>query len=233
MIVITASKGKITTSRTDLLQVNTPLAREIAQKIRRYNDNAKIVVVTNPLDVVTYTVLKESGLDRESVIGMGSSLDSARFRYLLGKSLDANMSTIESIVMGEHGDSMVPIFSNAKYDEKPILQILDESETMRITEELRNYWKLLKSFKEASVFGAAKNTFDIIKAIVKDERRDFLASALLEGEYGLSDMCLGIPVTIGKTGIIKINKIELNWTELEALNESARIIKNNILKIKN
>jgi malate dehydrogenase len=104
---------------------------------------------------------------------------------------------------------------------------------MRITEELRNYWKLLKSFKEASVFGAAKNTFDIIKAIVKDERRDFLASALLEGEYGLSDMCLGIPVTIGKTGIIKINKIELNWTELEALNESARIIKNNILKIKN
>jgi malate dehydrogenase len=233
VIVITASKGKITTSRTDLLQVNTPLAREIAQKIRRYNDNAKIVVVTNPLDVVTYTVLKESGLDRESVIGMGSSLDSARFRYLLGKSLDANMSTIESIVMGEHGDSMVPIFSNAKYDEKPILQILDESETMRITEELRNYWKLLKSFKEASVFGAAKNTFDIIKAIVKDERRDFLASALLEGEYGLSDMCLGIPVTIGKTGIIKINKIELNWTELEALNESARIIKNNILKIKN
>jgi malate dehydrogenase len=233
VVVITASKGKITTSRTDLLLANIPLAREIAQKVRKYNDNAKIVVVTNPLDVVTYTVLKESGLNRESVIGMGSNLDSARFRYLLGKSLDTNMSTIEGIVMGEHGDSMVPIFSNAKYDEKPILQILEESETIRITEELRNYWKLLKSFKEASVFGAAKNAFDIIKAIVKDERRDFLASVLLEGEYGLSDVCLGMPVSIGKTGIIKINKIELNWTELEALNESARIIKNNILKITN
>jgi malate dehydrogenase len=233
VIVITASKGKITTSRTDLLKANIPLAREIAQKIRKYNDNAKIVAVTNPLDVVTYTVLKESGLNRESVIGMGSSLDSARFRYLLAKSLDANISTIEGIVMGEHGDSMVPIFSNAKYDETPILQILEESEIVRITEELRNYWKLLKSFKEASVFGAAKNTFDIIKAIVKDEKRDFLASVFLEGEYGLSDVCLGIPVTIGKTGITKINKIKLNWTELEALNESARTIKNNILKIKN
>ncbi|MGQ0795922.1 MAG: malate dehydrogenase [Nitrosopumilaceae archaeon] len=233
VIVITASRGKITTNRTDLLLANVSLAREIAQKIRKYNDSAKIVVVTNPLDVVTYTILKETGLNRENVIGMGSSLDSARFRYLLAKSLETNMSKVEGIVMGEHGDSMVPIFSSAKYDEKPILQILEESETIRITEELKNYWKLLKSFKEASVFGAAKNTFDIVKTIVNDEKRDFSASMLLEGEYGLSDVCLGIPVTICKTGIIKINKIDLNWPELKALGDSAQIIKNNILKIKN
>ena len=233
VIVITASKGKITTTRTDLLTANVPLAKEIAQKIRKYNDNAKIVIVTNPLDVVTYTILKETGFPRESVIGMGSSLDSSRFRYLLAKSLDTNMSKIEGIVMGEHGDSMVPIFSTAKCDEKPILNMLEQSETVRITEELRNYWKLLKTFKVASVFGATKNAFDIVKAIVHDEKLKTPASILLEGEYGLSDVCLGTSVTIGKTGFTKINKLDLDSSELKSLNDSAQIIKNNIVKIKN
>lgn len=210
-----------------------PLAKEIAQKIKKYNDGAKTVIVTNPLDVITYTVLKETGFPRERVIGMGSSLDSSRFRYLLAKSLNANTSKIEGIVMGEHGDSMVPIFSTAKYDEKPVLNMLDQNETVRITEELKNYWKLLKTFKEASVFGAAKNAFDIIKAIVQDKKLRISTSILLEGEYGLSDVCLGIPVTIDKTGVAKINKVDLEWSELKLLNDSAEVIRNNIAKIKN
>lgn len=233
VVVITASRGRITTTRTDLLAANVPLAKEIAQKIRKYNDGAKIVIVTNPLDVVTYVVLKETGFPRESVIGMGSSLDSNRFRYLLAKSLDVNMSKIEGMVMGEHGDSMVPIFSTAKCDEKPVLSMLEQNETARITEELRNYWKLLKTFKEASVFGAAKNAFDIVKAIVQDEKLQIPASVSLEGEYGLSDVCLGVPITVGKTGVAKINKIDLEWSELKSLNDSAEIIRNNIIKIKN
>jgi malate dehydrogenase len=137
------------------------------------------------------------------------------------------------MVMGEHGDSMVPIFSTAKYDEKPVLNMLDQNETARITEELKNYWKLLKTFKEASVFGAAKNAFDIIKAIVQDEKLKISASILLEGEYGLTDVCLGIPVTIDKTGVAKINKVDLDWSELKLLNDSAEVIRNNIVKIKN
>ena len=111
--------------------------------------------------------------------------------------------------------------------------MLDQNETARITEELKNYWKLLKTFKEASVFGAAKNAFDITKAIVQDEKLQIPASVLLEGEYGLSDVCLGIQVIIDKTGIAKINKIDLEWSELKLLNDSAEIIKNNMLKIKN
>lgn len=216
-----------------MLVANVPLAREIAQKIRKYNDNAKIVVVTNPLDIVTYTVLKETRFQRESVIGMGSSLDSSRFRYLLAKSSDANQSKIYGIVMGEHGDSMVPIFSTAKYENKPVLSMLDQNETVRITEELRNYWNLLKAFKEASVFGAAKNAFDIVKAIVRDEQLQIPASVLLEGEYGLSDVCLGVPVTISKSGVAKIDKLDLDRSELKSLNDSAEIIKKNIIKIKN
>ena len=233
VVVIAASKGKITTSRTDLLAPNVLLVREIAQKLRKYNDNTKIVIVTNPLDIITYTVLKETGFPRESVIGMGSSLDSARFRYLLAKSFDTNQSKIDGIVMGEHGDSMVPIFSNAKYDKKPVLARLDQNEIARITEKLKNYWKLLKTFKEASVFGAAKNAFDIVKSIVQDEKLQIPASVLLEGEYGLSDICLGVPTTIDKNGISKIDKLDLDWSELKSLNESAETIRSNIIKIKN
>lgn len=111
--------------------------------------------------------------------------------------------------------------------------MLEQNETARITEELRNYWKLLKTFKEASVFGAAKNAFDIVKAIVQDEKLQIPASVSLEGEYGLSDVCLGVPITVGKTGVAKINKIDLEWSELKSLNDSAEIIRNNIIKIKN
>lgn len=233
VVVITASKGKITATRTDLLIENAPLVKEIAHKIKKYNDNTKIVIVTNPLDVITYTALKESGFTRESVIGMGSSLDSSRLRYLLAKSFNTNQSKIEGIVMGEHGDSMVPIFSTAKYDGKPVLSILDKNETVQITKELRNYWKLLKTFKEASVFGAAKSVFDIVKAIIRDEKLQIPASILLNGEYGLSDVCLGVPVTIDKNGVAKINEFDLEWSELKLLNESAQAIRNNMIKIKN
>lgn len=233
VIVITASKGKMVTSRTDLLAANVSLAREISQKIKKYNDSAKIVIVTNPLDVITYVVLKETRFPLECVIGMGSSLDSSRFRYLLAKSLDTNQTKIEGIVMGEHGDSMVPIFSTATYDKKPVLSILDQNETARITEELRNYWRLLKTFKEASVFGAAKNAFDIAKAIIRDEQLRIPASVLLEGEYGLSDVCLGVPITVGRSGITKLDTLELEGFELKSLHNSAEIIRNNIMKIKN
>ena len=186
----------------------------------------------SPLDVITYVVLKETGFPRESIIGMGSSLDSSRFRYLLSKSLGTNQSKIEGIVMGEHGDSMVPIFSTAKCVEKPVLNMLEQNETTRITEELRNYWKLLKTFKEASVFGAAKNALDIVKAIVRDEKLLIPASVLLEGEYGLSDVCLGVPITIGKNGVAKINKLDIDFSELKLLEDSAEVIRNNMMKIK-
>lgn len=228
MIVIAASRGKIAVSRTDLLADNVSLIREIVNNIKKHNDDTKIIVVTNPLDVITYFTLKETQFSRKSVIGMGSSLDSSRFRYLLAKTLGVNQSKIEGIVIGEHGDSMVPIFSSARYDGKPISNMLDQIKIQKITTELRNYWILLKTFKDASVFGAAKNTFDLIKAIIYDEKLQVPASILLDGEYGLSNVCLGVPVIIGKNGVDKINEIELDKSELHALVDSSRVVQNNI-----
>jgi len=229
VIAITASMGEIKADRTDLLIHNIPLIKEISVNLKKYADDAKIVIVTNPIDVVTYYALKETGFRRENIIGMGSSLDSARFRYLLAKMLGENQSLVEGIVLGEHGASMVPIFSAAKFDGKAIR--LDNRQIAEITTEVRNYWKYLREFKEASVFGAAKNTFDIIKAIIHDEKLNVPASVLLNGEYGLKDVCLGVPLTIDKRGVDKIEEIKLEKSELESLGKSAKTITNNIINI--
>ncbi|MEX0764360.1 MAG: lactate dehydrogenase [Nitrosopumilaceae archaeon] len=229
VIAITASRGEIKADRTDLLIHNIPLIKEISASLKKYADDSKIVIVTNPIDVVTYYALKETGFRRENIIGMGSSLDSARFRYLLAKMLGENQSLVEGIVLGEHGVSMVPIFSTAKFDGKEIR--LDNRQIAEITTEVRNYWKYLREFKEASVFGAAKNTFDIMKAIIDNEKLHVPASVLLNGEYGLKDVCLGVPLTIGKGGVDKIEEIKLEKSELESLNKSAKTITSNIINI--
>ena len=229
MIVITASAGKIITDRTDLLPYNIPIAKEISKKIKKYANDAKVIVVTNPVDVITYCILKESGLPRENVIGVGSSLDSDRFRYLLSKLLRTNQSKIDGIVLGEHGNSMVPIFSAAKFNGKTIH--LEKNQINQTTSDLRNYWKPMKKFKGASVFGAAKHSYDITKAIINNEKLKVSSSVLVNGEYGWTDVCMGVPVIIDKKGVSKIEEINIDKSELKSLCASAEIIKKNIKKI--
>jgi len=229
VIVITASAGQIITGREDLLPYNIPIAKEISKKIKKYADNSKVIVVTNPVDVITYCILKESGLPRENVIGVGSSLDSSRFRYLLSKMLRSNQSEIDAMVLGEHGNSMVPVFSMAKFNGKPIN--LEKNQIDQTTSELRNYWKPMKEFKGASVFGAAKHSYDFAKTIINNEKLRASSSVLVNGEFGVSDVCMGVPIIIDKNGISKIEEINLDKSELESLNISAEIIKKNIKKI--
>ena len=228
VIVITVSAGKIIADRADLLPHNIPIIKEISKKIKEYAIDAKVVVITNPVDVITYCVLKESGLPVENVIGMGSSLDSDRLRYLLSKILETNQSKIKSLVIGEHGNSMVPIFSNAQFDGNQIN--LDENQMVQTTTELRNYWKPLTELKGASVFGAAKHSYDIVNAIIKNEKLKISSSVMLNGEYGLSGMCMGVPVVIDKNGA-KIDEVDITEPELKLLKASSEIIKNNMKKI--
>lgn len=215
--------------RTDLLPYNIPIAKEISKKIKQYAKDAKVIVVTNPVDIITYCILKESGLPRENVIGIGSSLDSSRFRYLLAKLLRTNQSKIDGIVLGEHGNSMVPIFSTAKFAGKLIN--LNENQIEQTTSELRNYAASLREFKGASVFGAAKHSYDIAKAIINNEKLKISSSVLVNGEFGVSDVCMGVPVIIDKNGASKIEEINLDKSESGSLNTSSEIIKNNIKKI--
>src|SRR5574337_350646 len=228
VIVITTGAGKIITDRSDLIPYTVPMIREISKKITKYACDAKIVVVTNPVDVITYCILQETDMSPKNVIGMGSSLDSDRLRYLLSKVLNTDQSKIESLVLGEHGNSMVPIFSQAKFNGKPVN--LDGNQMTSITNDVRNYWKPLTDLKGASVFGAVTHSYDIVRAIIKNEKLRVPSSVMAQGEYGISDICIGVPVSIDATGA-SVEKINLDKNELDSLKISADVISNNIKKI--
>jgi len=226
VVVISASTGTYLTSRTEMMSEQIKMIREIAKKIKMYAPDSKILMITNPVDILTYVFLKETNLPREKVIGVASSLDSARFRYLLARELITTQSEIKNaLVLGEHGDSMVPIFSVAKWQDTSILELLDRNKKDKITYDLQYYWKSIRNLKGPSVFGIAKNAVDIIKSIITHEEIYIPASVLLNGEYGLSDVCLGVPVRINKDGIKDIVEIKLTKSEGDLLCQSADTIR--------
>jgi len=222
VVVISASTGTYMTSRTEMMSEQIKMIRDIAKKIKRYTPDSKILMITNPLDVLTYVFLKETNLPREKVIGVASSLDSSRFRYLLARELITTPSEIKNaLVLGEHGDTMVPIFSIAKWQDTPVLELLDDKKVEKITRDLRYYWKDIRKLKGPSIFGIAKNTVDVIKSIINNEEIAIPASVLLNGEYGLLDVCMGVPVRINKDGIKNIEEIKLSKHECNLLCHSA------------
>lgn len=232
VVVITASSGVHLQSRSEIMYDQAKMIQKIASNIAKYAPASKILVITNPVDVLTYVMQKEASFSSNNVIGIASSLDSSRFRYFLAQEFGTDQSKIQdAIVIGEHDDTMVPIFSRAKYNGTSVTDLLDDTQISKITLAVRNYWKYLRDYKGHSVFGIAKNTFDIIKGIVKDETLNVPASALLNGQYGLSDVCVGIPLTINKSGVAKINHIEITQNERESLSKSADTVKSNITKV--
>ena len=208
------------------------MIKQIGKKIKENCNSPITLIVSNPVDVLTYFFQKETNFPREKVIGIASSLDSSRFRFLLSKYLNIKKSLISNaIVMGEHGDSMVPIFSKVKINEKPALEMIQSDMQDKISIEIRDYWKALRNFKSRSQFGIAKNTFDVVKSIVHNQEISIPASISLEGEYGENDVCMGIPVSITKDGVSKIQEIDLGKSELELIKSSANKIRKNINSI--
>jgi malate dehydrogenase len=231
VIVITASAGTHMQSRTEIMLDQAILIRKITKEIAEYAPDSKILMVTNPVDVLTYLIQKQGKFVSKNVLGVAASLDSSRFKYLLSKEFGTNQSKItDALVMGEHDDSMVPIFSCTKFDGKPISNLLNTEQKSKITSEVRNYWKYLREYKGHSVFGIAKNTYDLIKCIIKNETTNVPASVLLDGQYDLSDVCIGVPLTVNKNGITQIHQIKITEDEKKSLHKSANIVKNNIAK---
>jgi len=230
VVVIAASTGKLKTNRMDLLKGNLQISRDFAKNIQKYAQDAKILVITNPVDIITYFVQKESELSKENVMGLGSSLDSSRLRYLLAKELDTKQSNIhDSLVLGEHGDTMVPILSRAKYGEKLISESLDSIQKERITNDLKQYWTKIVAMKDvSSVFGISKIAIDVIDAVLNGNELSTPASVLLEGEYGISNVCLGVPLIIKKNETT-IQEIELEKSEYDLLQHSAKFLKKQIM----
>jgi len=232
VIVITASSGNYTNTRTEMMFEQIKMIKDISKKIQKYAPDSKILIVANPVDVLTYTFQKEINWPRQKVIGVASGLDSARFRYLLAEELGVKQSEIKNaLVLGEHGDTMVPVFSGAKFHDEHVLRFLGSRQVGRITREVKDYWKIMRNLKGHSIFGIAKNTVDVIRAIVKNQEILVPASVLLEGEYGLDDVCMGVPVRISQEGMTKIEEISLDSCERDLLYHSADTIRNNIYYI--
>lgn len=231
VVVVTASVGVYMKDRTENMELQVKMIKEIAQKIKQYCPSAIVLIVSNPLDVLTYFFQKESNFPRFKVIGIASNLDTSRFRYCISETLSVPQSSISNaMVLGEHGDSMVPIFSSVKVGGNPLFSMIDSRDT--ITENVRNYWKKLRNFKSRSQFGIAKNTFDVIDSILHKKELFIPASVVLDGEYGANDVAMGVPVKINQNGISEIQKVLLDDTESSSLKKSSEKIYNYIQSIR-
>ena len=229
IVVITAGfPRKPGMTREDLVEKNGKIIKEISEKIKESNSDAIIIVVTNPVDIMTYIVKKTTGIDSKKIIGMGVSLDASRFANLIKKEVNCTMSEIESLVIGSHGKAMIPMprFSYAKG--KPLDQLLPKEKIDTLVERTRQRGaEIVARLKSGSAFFAPSAAiFEIIKAIFLNERRTIGISAYLEGQYGLNDICIGVPALIGKAGIEEIIKLDLNPTEETLFKNSAKTIKN-------
>ena len=216
-------------NRNEMIGSQVQMIKEIGNKIKSNFNSPIILIISNPVDVLTYYFLKETNFSRTKVIGIASSLDSSRFRYLISEKTGVKQSQIsDAYVLGEHGDSMVPIFSKVKIQGKNAYEILNSKEREEITQKTKDYWKSLRNFKSRSQFGISKMTFDVIKSILNNNPISIPSSVLLDGEYQEEDVCMGVPITIASKGLIKINYWDLDKSEEYLLKLSAQTIRNNI-----
>ena len=232
VVVITASTGIYLKNRNEIISSQVEMIKDIGKEIKRYCPSAKILIISNPIDVLTYFFQKETNFSRNNVLGIASSLDSSRFRYFLSKELRVKQTQIsDALVLGEHGDSMIPIFSNAKINGKNVLETINSKQKEDITKQIQDYWKVLRNFKSRSQFGIAKNTYDIIESIIKNQTLSIPASILLEGEFDEKDVCMGVPIKITSQGKIEIQSVDFDKSEQELFKKSAQTIRNNIKSV--
>ncbi|MBT8243300.1 MAG: lactate dehydrogenase [Nitrosopumilus sp.] len=227
IVVIAASVGSYKKDRTETMELQVKMIKDIAKQVKQCCPSAIILIISNPLDVLTYFFQKETHLSRFKVIGIASNLDTSRFRYYISETLSVPQSSIShALVLGEHGDSMVPIFSRVKVGGNPLFSMIDNRDS--ITSNVRNYWKKLRNYKSRSQFGIAKNTFDVINSILQKKEIHIPASIVLDGEYGERDVAMGVPVKINQNGVFEIEKIKLDDVEMSSLKKSSAKISNDI-----
>ncbi|WP_067960617.1 lactate dehydrogenase [Nitrosopumilus sp. Nsub] len=227
IVVITASTKTNLKNRTENMAQHVNMIQDIAKKIKQYSPNAIVLIVSNPLDVLTYFFQKESQISRFKVIGIASSLDSSRFQYHIANNFSIPQTSItDALVVGEHGDTMVPIFSNVHVDGN-FFPISDNDQGI-ITCNVRNYWKTLRDNHCQSKFGIAKNVYDVIDTILNKKEISIPASIVLEGEYGENNVAIGVPIKINHTGVKEIKNIDFNQSEKILFKKSSETIKNNI-----
>ncbi len=231
VIVITAGiPRKPGMDRMDLMKINVDIAKKASQAIAEYAPNAIVIVVSNPLDIIAMVTLQESGFALKRVVGMAGILDSTRYRYFIAEKLGVWPGDVMAMVLGGHGDSMVPLTRFTRVNGIPVQELLDSA----VIEKLENRTRtgggeIVSLLKQGSAFYApGASVAKMVEAIVKDEKRVIPASAYLRGEYGYNDIFLGVPVLLGKNGVEKIFELDLTPQEKSALDASAESVKKGV-----
>ena len=231
VVVITAGvPRKPGMTRMDLLMTNAGIVETISNHICELAPNSIVIIVTNPLDVMTYVAWKVTGFPRERVMGQAGVLDSIRMRYFVAQELGVSVKDVQAMVLGSHGDQMVPLPRYTTVSGVPITELLPPETIERINDRTRKAGtEIVNLLKTGSAYyapGAA--VAEMVEAIVRDKKRLMPCSVLLKGEYGLNDVFIGVPVILGKNGVERIVELKLTEEELKALHQSAEEVRKGI-----
>jgi malate dehydrogenase len=228
IVVITAGLArKPGMTREELQAKNAGILKDVAENIKKLSPAAVVVVVTNPLDIMTYFVLKCTGFLPRKVIGMGISLDGSRFAGLISKELSVPPADIEAVVIGSHGEGMLPLARLCKIKGVSLEEFMDDSKVKKLIDKTVNRGAEIVSLlgSGSAYFAPSAAVAGLVKSIAKDEKRIMGVCAYLNGKYGIKDSCTGVPCRLGRNGIEQVIELELNKEELAALNASADSIR--------
>jgi len=228
IVVITAGIArKPGMTRDDLLNTNASIVKSVCEHVKNTSPDAIVIVVSNPLDVMCHVAKHVTGFPRERVIGMAGVLDTARYRSFIAEALDVSVQDIQAMVLGGHGDTMVPLISYTTVAGIPIRQLMGEEQLAAIVQRARDGGaEIVKYLKTGSAYYApSSGAVEMVDAIVRDRKRILPCAAWLQGEYGMSDLYLGVPCKLGRRGLEQIIEVELTESEKAALAKSADAVR--------
>ena len=210
-------------TREELIGINAGIVKSVSSNLTEHSPNTIIIVVSNPMDTMTYLVHKTSGLPKHRIIGMGGALDSARFKYRLAEALEAPISDVDGMVIGGHSDvGMVPLTRMATRNSVPVSKFISEERLNQVMEDTKvGGGTLTKLLGTSAWYAPGAAVSGLVQAIACDQKKMFPCSILLEGEYGLNDICIGVPVILGRNGIESVVELDLTDAEKEHMSRSA------------
>ncbi|GCD76993.1 malate dehydrogenase [Thermaurantimonas aggregans] len=213
-------------SRDDLIATNAGIVKSVTENIIKYSPNAIIIVVSNPLDVMTYCAYKTAGIDSKKVFGMAGILDTARYKAFLATELNVSPKDIQAVLMGGHGDTMVPLPRYTTVGGIPVTELIDEEKLTAIIERTKfGGGEIVKLLGTSAWYAPGAAAAQMVEAVARNQKRVFPVCSWLQGEYGLKDIYVGVPVVLGRNGVERIIELNLNEEEKELLYTSAHAVK--------
>jgi malate dehydrogenase len=229
VVITSGSPRKPGMSREDLISINANIVRQVTENVVKHSPNAVIVVVANPLDTMTYHALQVAGFAKHRVVGMAGILDTARFRAFLAQEIGVSPRDIQAMLMGGHGDTMVPLPRYTTVSGIPITHFIKEERLHEIVERTKKGGgELTKLLGTSAWYAPGTAAAQMVETILLNEHRIFPCCTYLDGEYGLNDICVGVPIKLGRNGVEEIIQLELNQDEKELLQQSADAVRSSV-----